>query len=67
VMTQSDSQRREGSMRDSFSRKFILVLVAGFSAACLLFFYRHFVVQAIHDNSNEGWRDMFQTTPAPRR
>jgi hypothetical protein len=53
-------------MRDSFSRKFIMVLVAAFAAACLLYFYNHFVLQALHDNG-EGWRDMFQPTPAAKR
>jgi hypothetical protein len=65
-MTAADYQRRDISMRDSFSRKLILVVAAGFAAACLLFFYRHFVLQSIHETSNEGVLEMFEPTPRPR-
>ena len=54
-------------MRDSFSRKLVLVILAAFAAACLLYFYRHFIQEAIYENSNEGWREMFKPIPAPKR
>lgn len=53
-------------MRDSFSHKFIMTLAAALAAAGLIQFYRHIVLQSIHENSNEGWKEMF-VTPAPRR
>ncbi len=52
-------------MRDSFSQKLIMTIVAAFAAACLLWFYRHIVVRSIYENSQEGWKEMF-VSPTPR-
>jgi hypothetical protein len=46
------------SMRDSFTHKFLLTLFAALAAAGLLYFYRHTVITAIHETSDEGWKEM---------
>jgi hypothetical protein len=52
-------------MQNTFTHKLIMTIVSGFAAACLLWVFRHFVEQAFYE-SNEGWRDMYRSTPAQR-
>ena len=46
-------------MRDSFLRQLISTVMMGFAAACLLWFFRHFVAESLHE-TGAGWRDMFK-------
>jgi hypothetical protein len=43
-------------MANSFTQRFLMTMMAGFAAACMLFFYRHVVAQAIWE-TGVGWRD----------
>ncbi|HEV7867264.1 MAG TPA: hypothetical protein VGO90_06250 [Chthoniobacteraceae bacterium] len=55
-------------MLDStFTQKFLMMLISGFAAACLLYVFRHFVQQAFYE-SNEGWKSSLyeRSTPPPR-
>jgi hypothetical protein len=52
-------------MRESFTQKFIMTVLAGFAAACLFWGYRHIVVRSIYETSDEGVKEMFQPTPRP--
>jgi hypothetical protein len=52
-------------MQNTFTHKLLLTIAAGFVAACLLWVLRHFVEQAFYE-SNEGWRDMYRSTPAKK-
>lgn len=47
-------------MRDSFTHKFLMTLLAAFAAAGLLYFYRHTVQRAIYETSDAGWKEMDQ-------
>ena len=49
-------------LQNTFTQKILLTIAAGFAAACLLWMLRHFVDQAFYE-SNEGWKDMFHSTP----
>ncbi|MDQ3621932.1 MAG: hypothetical protein M3463_05500 [Verrucomicrobiota bacterium] len=51
---------------NSFVRKVLLCIAAGFVAACLFWVFRHFVERAYYESS-EGWRDMYKSTPARHR
>lgn len=53
-------------MHNTFIQKVLLMIVMGFVAACLIWVFRHFVEQAFYE-SNEGWRDMYRSTPAQKR
>jgi hypothetical protein len=55
------------SVDQTFTQKFLLMVAAGFAAACLLWAFRHFVQEAFHETSNEGWRDSFQGSTAEKR
>jgi hypothetical protein len=52
-------------MRESFTHKFIMTILAGFAAAGLFWVYRHVVVRSIYETSDEGYKEMFQPTPRP--
>ena len=45
-------------MGHSFLQKLMLMIVAGFAAACLLYIFRHIVNQAIWESSDEGVLEM---------
>ena len=49
-------------MQNTFTHKLLMTIIAGFVAACLLWGLRHIVNQAIYE-SNEGWKDMYISTP----
>jgi len=50
-------------LQQTFTQKILLTIVAGFAAACLLWLFRHIVERAFYE-SNEGWKDMYRSTPA---
>jgi hypothetical protein len=50
-------------LQQTFTQKMLLTIIAGFAAACLLWAFRHMVEQAFYE-SNEGWKDMYKSTPA---
>jgi hypothetical protein len=56
-------------MRDSFTHKFLMTLLAALAVAGLLYFYRHVVVRSIYETSDEGWKEMdkarVKPTPVP--
>lgn len=52
-------------LQNTFAQKVVMTIAAGFAAACLLWVFRHIVDQAFYE-SNEGWKDMFRSTPAKR-
>lgn len=52
-------------IQNTFIQKLIMTIIAGFFAACLLWFLRHIVDQAFYE-SGEGWKDMFKNAPARR-
>lgn len=58
----------QGEMRATFFQKVLLTILAGFCAACLLWFLRHVVNEAFYETGNEGWKkSLFNSTPAPNR
>jgi len=48
-------------MQSTFSQKFLMAVFLGFAAACLLWFMRHIVSQAMYE-TGAGWHDMFNKT-----
>jgi hypothetical protein len=55
-------------MQHSFMQKVVMTVVAGMVfAAVYVFFFRAIVERSIYENSNEGWREIFKATPAPKR
>ena len=44
-------------MSNTFSQKFLLMVAAGFAAACLLWVFRHIVEQAMWETSDAGWKE----------
>ena len=52
---------------NSFTQKVLMMIFAGFAAACLLYAYRHIVQQAFYE-SNEGWKEsLYHGRPARGR
>jgi hypothetical protein len=51
-------------MHNSFTQRFLLMVFAGFCAACLLAFYKN-VIETSFRESGDGWREMY-VTPAPK-
>jgi len=43
-------------MGHSFFQKLMLMIAAGFAAACMLYLFRHVVNQALWESSDEGWK-----------
>lgn len=44
-------------MSNTFSHKFLLMIAAGFAAACLFWVFRHFVEQALWETSDAGYQE----------
>ena len=44
-------------MSSTFSQKFLLMMMAGFVAACLLWGFRHIIQQALWETSDAGWKE----------
>ena len=49
-------------LQQTFLQKFILMLLSGFAAACLLYVARHVVYQAFWE-TGEGWKESLKATP----
>lgn len=43
-------------MASTFTHKLILMIFAGFVAACLLWGFRHIIQQALWETSDAGWK-----------
>jgi hypothetical protein len=54
-------------VQSTFIQKFLLMVIAGFFAACLFWAFRHFVQEAFYESSNEGWKDSLHGSTAERR
>ena len=54
-------------LQSTFTQKFIMMLMAGFAAACLFWAFRHIVQEAFYASSNEGWRDSLHGSTAEQR
>ena len=44
-------------MSSTFSQKLLLMIAAGFAAACLFWVFRHIVQQALWETSDAGWKE----------
>ena len=44
-------------MSSTFTHKFLLMVMAGFAAACLFWVFRHIVQQALWETSDAGWKE----------
>lgn len=53
-------------LQQTFFQKLMLMIIAGFAAACLLWVFRHIVQRAFWE-SGEGWKESLYGTPAPKR
>jgi len=51
---------------NTFSHKFLMMVFAGFAAACLFWAFRHFVAEALYETSNEGWKDSLHGSTADK-
>jgi hypothetical protein len=47
----------DGKMASTFTHKLLMMIAAGFAAACLFWVFRHFVQEALYESSNAGWKD----------
>lgn len=54
-------------MQQTFTQKFLLMIIAGFCAACLFWAFRHFVQEAFYESSNAGWKDSLHGSTAESR
>ena len=43
-------------MASTFTHKLLLMIAAGFVAACLLWMFRHIIQQALWETSDAGWK-----------
>ena len=43
-------------MSSTFSHKFLMMVLAGFAAACLFWVFRHIVQEALWESSDAGWK-----------
>jgi hypothetical protein len=43
-------------MQSTFSHKLLMMITAGFAAACLFWVFRHFVQEALYESSDAGWK-----------
>ena len=55
-MIAADDLLSPARMSSTFTHKLLLMIFAGFFAACLLWAFRHFVQQAMFETSDAGWR-----------
>ena len=47
-------------MSSTFTHKLLLMILAGFAAACLFWVFRHIVQQALFESSDAGWKQSLQ-------
>jgi hypothetical protein len=52
-------------MNATFSQKFLLMIAAGFAAACLFWVFRHIVQQALWETSDAGWKESLYQKRSP--
>ena len=43
-------------MSNTFLQKFMLMILAGFAAACVLWCFRHIIQEALFETSDAGWK-----------
>ena len=43
-------------MGTTFTHKLLMMIMAGFVAACLLWGFRHIIQQALYETSDAGWK-----------
>ena len=43
-------------MSSTFTHKFLMMILAGFAAACLLWMFRHIIQEALFETSDAGWK-----------
>jgi len=55
------------SVQSTFTQKFLLMVSAGFAAACLFWVFRHFVQEAFYETSNAGWQESLKGSTAEKR
>jgi len=54
-------------VQSTFTHKFLMMVFAGFAAACLFWAFRHIVQEAFYETSNDGWRDSLKGGTAEKR
>ena len=47
-------------MSSTFTHKLLLMILAGFAAACLFWAFRHIVQEALFESSDAGWKQSLQ-------
>ena len=47
-------------MSSTFTHKLLLMILAGFAAACLFWVFRHIVQEALFESSDAGWKQSLQ-------
>ena len=55
-MNAADDLLSSVGMSSTFTHKFLLMIAAGFAAACLFWAFRHIVQQALFETSDAGWK-----------
>ena len=55
-MNAADDLLSTAGMSSTFTHKFLLMIMAGFVAACLLWMFRHVIQQALWETSDAGWK-----------
>ena len=55
-MNAADVLLSHSGMSSTFTHKFLLMIAAGFAAACLLWMFRHVIQQALWETSDAGWK-----------
>ena len=43
-------------MSSTFTHKFLMMIAAGFAAACLFWMFRHIIQEALFETSDAGWK-----------
>lgn len=54
-------------MQSTFTQKFLMMIFAGFAAACLFWAFRHFVQEAFYETSSAGWKESLKGSTAEKR
>lgn len=57
----------ESIVQSTFTQKFLMMIFAGFAAACLFWAFRHIVQEAFYETSNEGWKQSLKGSTAEKR
>ncbi len=45
-----------GMLQSTFTQKFLMMIFAGFCAACLFWMFRHFIEEALWESSDAGYK-----------